>query len=117
MTLMSEKELFKKIRNAKNGLIIYLNESICTSLLCDNCIGDLIAQQSDVIDAPVAESIRLMRPLLPEESAQISESAVLDDDAQFTTGNPLNAGAEQIDNVQMRAEVTKNFQFANKRFD
>ena len=58
-----------------------------------------------------------MRPLLPEESAQISESAVLDDDIQFTPGNPLGAGGEQIDNVQMRAEVTENFQFANQRFD
>ena len=58
-----------------------------------------------------------MRPLLPEESAQISESAVLDNEIQFAPGNPLGAGAEQIDNVQVRAEVTENFQFANQRFD
>ena len=42
-----------------------------------------------------------MRPLLPEESAQISKSAVLNDNVQFAPVNPLGAGAEKIDNVQV----------------
>ena len=56
-------------------------------------------------------------PLLSEESAQVSEPTVLDDDVQFASGNSLRTGAEQIDDVHVRAEVNENFQFANQRFD
>ena len=47
----------------------------------------------------------------------VAVTAVLDDDEQFAFRDVLRAGAQQIDDVQVRAEVNHNFEFGHERLE
>lgn len=56
------------------------------------------------------------RPVLYEETLQISKLAVLDDDHQFALGNVLRHGAQQVYDVEMLSQMNHNLQLGYQRF-
>ena len=77
--------------------------------------GESIGSDGGVDIPAVIDLVNEIRSVTDQIVLNVAVTAVLDNDQQFAFGHVLRAGTQQIDDVQVRAEVDHNFEFRHER--